>query len=292
MAIENSSNQSDSISPAEVVEPIRSHYEPGEVTMLCDEWIAKTKARLDAIVALPESQQPNALFEFEEAMSDFGDAVGQLMITGSLYPDAKISAEGSACEEKVGHFSVEVHTRKDIYQIIKKFPPTGEVERRLYEETVKGFELNGLNLPDDKLAQVRELKQKLSALEVKFGTNLNLDKSTIAFTKEELDGAPERFLGRLEKTADGKFIVTMKYPDLEAVMLNAKSGETRKRMRFAFKTAACRKKIRGFWKRRCCFASRLRASAAMLRGWTTVLQCAWQRTRPTSRLSSQTSSPQ
>ena len=218
----------------DVVEPIRSHYEPGEVTKLCDEWIAKTKARLDAIVALPESQQSNALFEFEAAMSDFGDAVAPLMLTSSVYPDAGISAEGSACEEKVGHFSVEVHTRKDIYEIIKKFPPSGEVERRLYDETVKGFELNGLNLPDDKLAQVRALKQKLSVLEVKFGTNLNLDKSTIAFTKEELDGAPADFLNRLEKAADGKFIVTMKYPDLEAVMLNAKSGETRKRMRFAF----------------------------------------------------------
>ncbi|MFA5247105.1 MAG: M3 family metallopeptidase [Candidatus Micrarchaeia archaeon] len=236
MELENSSNQSNSNvhSSGAPVEPIRSHYEPGEVTKICDEWISKTQSRLDAIVSLPESHQPKALFLFEDAMSDFCDAVGPLMLTGSLYPDASIAAEGSACEEKVGKFSIEVHTRKDIYEIIKKFPPQGEVEFRLYDQTVKGFELNGLNLPDDKLAQVRALKQRLSALEVKFGTNLNLDKSTIAFTKEELEGAPEDFLNRLEKNADGKYVVTMKYPDLEAVMLNAKSGETRKRMRFAF----------------------------------------------------------
>jgi len=216
------------------VEPIRSHYEPGEVTALCDEAINRTTARLAEIAALSADRQANAVVEFETAMADFGEAVGQLLITGSLYPDASISAEGSACEEKVGKFGVEVYTRKDLYEVIKKSVPADEATKRLYEQTVKSFELNGLNLPDDKLAQVRTLKQNLSALEVKFGTNLNLDKTTIAFSKEELDGVPQDFLDRLEKNAEGKYVVTMKYPDYEPVMLNAKSGETRKRMRAAF----------------------------------------------------------
>ena len=215
-------------------EPLKSHYEPGEVTRLCEAEISKAKERLDAIAATPEAIQQSALFDFEATMADFGDAVGQLMLTGSLYPDANISAEGSACEEKVGQFAVDIYTRKDIYDIIKKFPPSGSNARRLYDQTVEAFEMNGLNLPADKLAQVRTLKQNLSALEVKFGTNLNLDKTTIEFTAGELDGAPADFLGRLEKTAEGKYVVTMKYPDYDAVMLNVKSGETRKRMRFAF----------------------------------------------------------
>jgi len=216
-------------------EPLRANYKKSDIAALCDEWIAKTKQRVDAVVLLPMELQSGALVEFETAMADFGDAIGPALLMSSVCPDAEVAAEAAACEEKVSHFAVETFTRKDLYEVIKQNPPKeGEAEKRLYEKTVESFEQNGLNLPEDKLAQVRKLKQELAVLEVKFSTNLNNDKTTIEFTEKELDGAQQEFLSRLQKTPDGKFVVTMKYPDFDGVMLNVKSGDVRRRMRLAF----------------------------------------------------------
>ena len=223
-----------SAAPTVNLEPMQAIYPPGEVTKRCDAEIASVNATLNEIAARPAGQRGTALLDFETAMADYYDATSPLSFTGYVYPDANISAEGAACEEKMGRFGSEVMTRKDIYISVKEFTPKNEAEARLYNRTITAFEQNGLALPDGKLAQVREMKQNLSTMESKFSQNLNLDNKTIEFTAAELDGAPQDFLSRLAKTADGMYIVTMKYPDNNAVMQNVKSSEARRRMNLAF----------------------------------------------------------
>jgi len=220
--------------PSINLEPLQAKYTPGEVTSRCDAAIAKVTGTLNEIAARPAGKRGTALLDFEGAMADYYDAISPLCFTSYVYPDANISAEGAACEEKMGRFGSEVMTRKDIYNAIKEFTPKNDAELRLYNRTISAFELNGLGLPDDKLAIVREMKQNLTTLESKFGQNLNLDSKTIEFTTAELEGAQPDFLGRLAKTSDGKYIVTMKYPDYDAVMQNVKSPDTRMRMNLAF----------------------------------------------------------
>lgn len=53
---------------------------------------------------------------------------------------------------------------------------------------------------------------------MEFNRRNNEDKSQIIVTKEELDGMDEDYLKRLSKTEDGKYIVTMKYPDAVPLM--------------------------------------------------------------------------
>ena len=216
------------------LEPLQAKYAPGEVTARCDAAIAKVNATLDEIASRPAGQRGTALLDFERAMADYYDEVNPLYFTGYVYPDAAISAEGSACEEKVGRFGSVVMTRKDIFVAVKEFTAKNEAEARLYNRSITSFELNGLGLPDGELAAVREMKQNLTSLESRFSQNLNLDSKTVEFTAAELDGAQPDFLSRLAKTQDGKYVVTMKYPDYYGVMENAKSSETRRRMAFAF----------------------------------------------------------
>jgi len=209
-------------------------YAPGEVTSRCDKAIANANSKFNEIASRPAGKRSTALLDFEAAMADYVDFMGPLCFTSYVYPDANISAEGAACEEKMGRFGSEVMTRKDIYNAVKEFTPKNDAEARLYDRTIASFELNGLGLPDDKLALVREMKQNLTTLESKFGQNLNLDSATIEFTAAELEGAQPDFIGRLAKTPDGKYIVTMKYPDYNAVMQNVKSPDTRMRMNLVF----------------------------------------------------------
>ncbi|MDP2796847.1 MAG: M3 family metallopeptidase [Methanoregula sp.] len=217
-------------------EPVRSRYAPGEITQRCDAAFVSANATLDAIAAtpLPEWTVDTTLLRFEQAMGDISDTTLPLSMMSYVSPDPAISAEGAACEEKTGIFMVNVYTRRDLYDAIRGVTPRTPDEARLYTKTLRQFDRNGLSLPDDRLAKVREMKAHLSRLETRFSTNLNNDNSTLEFTLQELGGVPGAVLAGFKKTDHGTYCVTTKTPDYLAVMQGAGSSDTRKRMQYAF----------------------------------------------------------
>jgi len=217
-------------------EPVSSRYAPGEIAQRCDAALVSANATLDAIAATPPAGRTvdNTLLRFEDAMGDFSDATLPLSMMSYLYPDPAISAEGSACEEKTGIFMVNVYTRRDLYTAMQGLTPRNADEARLYNKTIQRFEKNGLRLPDDRLANVREMMANLSSLESRFTTNLNNDNTTLEFTPQDLSGVPVNILAGFKQTDRGTYIVTTKYPDYLAVILGAGREETRKRMYYAY----------------------------------------------------------
>lgn len=218
------------------VKLIKSDFKPNEVTELCDAAIKKADDRLNAIGKLEAKDRKidNSLLALEETLADLSDDTAPLTFMGYVSTDEAISAEGSACEEKLGTYLVGVSARRDLYQAIVDLKGRSKAEKRLLSETIRGFEESGLKLSDEKLAQLTELKKQLTEIETKFSTNLNQDKSSVVFTAEELDGAPASFLGRLKKTEDDKFIVTTKSTDYVDVIQNVKNSETRRKIMLAY----------------------------------------------------------
>lgn len=90
-------------------------------------------------------------------------------------------------------------------------------QKKLLEETYKGFVRGGANLDADKQAQLRELNQKTATLELTFGQNVL--KETNAFKlivdkKEDLAGLPETLIAAAAETAvedsqEGKWVFTL-----------------------------------------------------------------------------------
>lgn len=215
---------------------IRSDYEAGEITRLCEAALKETEARLDQVAQVPAAERKieTTLLEFEDALSDFGDTANALTFMGYVAQDEALRKEGSACEEKVGQFYVSIFTRRDLYEAVKAVKGRSPDETRLVSETVEAFERNGLKLSDKKLAEVKRLMTELSAKETKFAANLNNDTSTVEFTEAELQGVPADAMSRFEKTADGRFAVTTKSTDYVALAENASHAETRRRILFAY----------------------------------------------------------
>lgn len=220
------------------LELIRSDYQPGEITKLCDAAMEKTAAKLDAIGKLPPAERnaQNTLIAMEDALSEFWEEGGPLQFMASVSPVEALNKEGAQCKEKMGQFGVEVSTRRDLFEAIQNQPTRSAAEARLMEETIKEFELNGLKLPAEQLEKVKKLFSELSTLSVQFSTALNEDKSFVAFSTEELEGVPETALARFKKQEDGKYIVTTKSTDYSAVIENAKRSETRRRIALAYQT--------------------------------------------------------
>ncbi|MDD4136849.1 MAG: peptidase, partial [Methanoregula sp.] len=217
-------------------EPVQSRFTAGEITRKCDAAIATATSLLDEIAVLaPEHRTiDNTLLRFEQVTAEYQDRVLPLTIMGYVYPDPAIAAEGVACEEKTGAFTIGIYSRRDLYNAIRDQVPRNPGEQRLLTMTLRDFVRNGLALPDDQLAQVREMKTRLSRLEIQFSSNLNNDSTTLEFSADELAGVPATALATFSRTGTGTFLVTTKYPDYYAIMQNADRSDTRRRMASAF----------------------------------------------------------
>lgn len=211
---------------------IRSDYKKGEITELCQASMDKAKARLDQIAAVAEADRntDNTLLALEYSGAELMNETTPLTFMGYVSTNPEISAEGSDCEAAISQFNIGTYTRRDLYRAIEKIETRNENEARLLKVTKESFEQNGLKLSDEILAQVKDLKGKLSDNENQFSTNLNADKTQVLFDAEELEGVPTDYLADLKKDASGKFIVNTKESDYSLVIQTAVRSETRKKM--------------------------------------------------------------
>ncbi|QSZ66349.1 peptidase [Methanofollis aquaemaris] len=221
---------------AEGVGPIRTHYSPGEITKMREAAEETANASLDAIAAIPPDKRTfeTTVIAFDRTLADYSDAVGPITLMGSVYPDTKIAAEGMACEESASVFFTGVYTRRDLYDALRDQSPRTPEESRLYDVTMREFEKNGLKLPEDRLAKVREMRTVLSGLETQYSANLNNDNTTLECTADELAGVPSSSMAAFSQTPEGTYLVTAKRPDYVAVMTYADDAGTRKRMYEAY----------------------------------------------------------
>jgi thimet oligopeptidase len=216
---------------------VRSDFKKGELTKACQDAMDKARTRLDAVAAIaPEKRNfDNTVLAFETVNADLMDETSPLTFMGYVSTNADTRAEGSDCEGAVGEFGIEITTRKDLYNAMKDQAPRNADETRLLSETLKAFVRNGLNLPDEKLAQAKALQQKLTQLQAQFNANLNNDTSTVELTEEELAGVPADYKSGLKKTADGaRYIVTTRESDTSSFLANASNEEARHKWLLAY----------------------------------------------------------
>ena len=113
----------------------------------------------------------------------------------------------------------------------------GDEHRRFVDRTITEGRRNGLHLDEDKRAQVKALKTRISELGTEFGSNLNEDTTCLYFAEEELAGVPKDLVDSFERNAeDGKCKVTLKYPHFFPVTRKCRVPETRRTIETAYQS--------------------------------------------------------
>ncbi|HNW35733.1 MAG TPA: hypothetical protein PKM25_12420, partial [Candidatus Ozemobacteraceae bacterium] len=169
-------------------------------------------ARLERLVKIPTGKRTfeNTVKEFEAALSDFGDVITLPIFMSYVAKDAGVRDAAAALEEASSKYTVEIMTRRDLYNAINEFvqtkPQLAKDEQFLLDRIMLGFKRNGLMLSEADLARYKELKQKLVADELKFEKNIRDWKDQLEVTKDQLEGLPGDFVSRLATTTEGKFI--------------------------------------------------------------------------------------
>eukprot|EP00756_Hemistasia_phaeocysticola_P053946 Hpha_TRINITY_DN29894_c0_g1::TRINITY_DN29894_c0_g1_i1::g.2895::m.2895/K01392/THOP1; thimet oligopeptidase len=172
--------------------------------------------------------------------TEFYTPLRVLSVIKNTNPEKEIRDAATKSIVELQNFGLDLFdNNKPLYNVVKQLEPQaaglGAEERYWVEETVKAYRRRGLELPDDKLAEVSVLQKAIMELSTQFSTNLAEDKTTITATPEEIVGVPPNTVAALKKDESGaKYILGMDYPTYFGVMKNCEVAETRQRMSKAF----------------------------------------------------------
>ena len=106
-------------------------------------------------------------------------------------------------------------------------------DRYFLTKMIENFELQGLNLSEEKQKQVLELKKKCAQLESEFSRCIDQDQTVIKVPEQALAGVPEDFKKTLQRDGD-LYVLPMNYPVQAMIMNYCSVEETRKQYSKAF----------------------------------------------------------
>ena len=209
-----------------------------DVKAICD----RTKRLLDRIAAdvTPESAAfANVILPMAE---DENASALETRIIGfyqAVSTDSELRDASSKAEEVMDDFGIEASMREDIFKLVDAVYKKGEKldpeSQRLLEKERKSYITNGLGIPaGPQRDRFKEIKKRLSQIQIEFQKNLNEETGGIWFTKKELEGIPDDVLESLERGTTGenesKYRLTFKYPDLFPALKFVLDSETRQKI--------------------------------------------------------------
>lgn len=167
-------------------------------------------------------------------------------------PHESLRQASREAKAAIDRLETEIGMRQDLYELVEavaqRRPELDTESQRLPDFEQRNFFKNGLSIADTCLRErYKEIKQRLSELQMEFRRNLADENGYVAFSAEELDGMSKDFLDGLEPDHDstgeaGKHRVSFKMMHQQNLLRYAKRGETRERYFMAYENR-CRANI-------------------------------------------------
>ena len=232
--------------------PPFQHIKPEHVEPALEALIKHNREQLDSLL------KNNANYTWEnliEPLEDMDDRLGRMWSPvshmNSVVNSDELRDAYNNCLPMLSEYSTEMGQNIDLYkayQSIKdsaEFTKLDEAQQKIINNGLRDFHLSGIDLPDDKKKQFRDIRQKLSKLTSKYEENV-LD-ATQAWTKQITDetllaGLPDSAMAMAKQAADAKeldgWLFTLNFPSYYAVVSYADDRALREEMYQAYSTRA------------------------------------------------------
>jgi thimet oligopeptidase len=220
---------------------------PSHLIETCRTAIEETKFKIKQFITFFNSTSTNnILLEFEEIMSQLSNITTPLLFLSNVSDSPDVVKASLDSQDMLNIFINDIYSNSYLYTLIKnsKRVNDNDLIKRLYNKTLRLFELNGTHLSSDKRDQIKVKFNNLDLLITKFSANLNADSSFEEFTLEELIGVSTKFIESLPinenlyrastSINENLYRVYTKEPLYATIMETAHNSETRRRMMNAF----------------------------------------------------------
>lgn len=204
--------------------------------------IARSEALIgDLLVVNGPRTCRNTVFPLDEVSRLSAIAYGRGPFLGQVSTDERIREAARAAEERLRKWSVDLASRRDLYEAVRAYADTGEAATltgepaRALEHTIRDFRLAGHELDGGKRRRVRELRTRLVELQIAFSANLADYEDALEVDDDDLEGLPDSYIARLAPgSAEGTYRITMAYPDVIPFLENSPRRHLREGLAFKF----------------------------------------------------------
>ena len=204
-----------------------------------EEDLKNTFEECKVLVSNIKSSDDIDLSKFNELESTIYDLSGRIAFMGNVHPDEKIRDFGNEADSKIQNLALEIFKDQELYKKFKKIQTNNldEESKTFYKDLEIDFKDAGHGLSSEKKDRLTEIEKKLIDLSISFSENIAKDKTEVLFDENELKGLSQNELKNLRKEKN-KFVITMAYPDINAVMENCSIRSTREIVWKAFNNRA------------------------------------------------------
>lgn len=219
---------------------LRFDYTPQEISALEERAAKELDINLNFLAAIPADRRDftNTVRALEDAYTSYWFVPKNLSLLSYFHQDSAVRDAAANLETKGVDKKLSVFARKDVYKALKEYadtnPQLNHEDMRLLSKWLERFERAGMALSEKDAEAYAQLNTERLNKITRYNVNLNNYKDELVVGREELDGLGETYINRLERTKDGKYIVTLKYPDYNPFMSSAKSEKARKALQEKF----------------------------------------------------------
>lgn len=219
---------------------LRFDYTPQEISALEERAAKELDINLNFLAAIPADRRDftNTVRALEDAYTSYWFVPKNLSLLSYFHQDSAVRDAAANLEAKGVDKKLSVFARKDVYKALKEYadtnPQLNHEDMRLLSKWLERFERAGMALSEKDAEAYAKLNTARLNKITQYNVNLNNYKDELVVGREELDGLGETYINRLERTKDGKYIITLKYPDYNPFMSSAKSEKARKALQEKF----------------------------------------------------------
>ena len=189
-----------------------------------DNTISECKELIKDLKASSEVKLNN----FNDMESMIYDLSGRVAFLGDVHPDEKIRDFGNEADSKIQNFALEIFNDSGLYEKYNDIDILNldEEDLSFHKDLGLDFKDAGHGLSAEKKERLIEIEKKLIELGISFSENIAKDKTELMFLEDELNGLSQNELQNLRKEGSN-FVITMAYPDINAVSENCSVRKTR-----------------------------------------------------------------
>jgi thimet oligopeptidase len=215
------------------------------------EAIARGNAILDRLGA-----QDLAKVTFRSTVVAFDDAIYEAEaperlagIIAETNADVSLRTAAEKASKTYDAWRVAIDYRADVYNAIKAFaatkPQLEREDKKLLEETLRDYRRAGLDLRPEARGEVARLRKELADATADFGNNIAGATAPVVFSKAELEGVPDSWLGApgIKTGADSYTFSANLEAHYGAIEDNARSEVTRRKFYLAHDSLAKAKNV-------------------------------------------------
>lgn len=209
--------------PAEsAFDPVAAGMSAQGVVALCDEHLKAADKLLNELKALkgapPEKlTKDSVLRRFDQMILELNNAGEFPYLMAVAHPEKDVREAAKKCEPRTEKFTTAMWLDADLAAVIKAYaaknePLEGEYKRLLHD-VLRDFRRNGLDLPPDKQARLREINEAITTNGQAFSSNIASSRDTILVEPKSLKGLPDDYIAKHPPNAQGKVEISTDYPD-------------------------------------------------------------------------------